>query len=528
MLLLVALTAVIIPFFVLVVLRMTALKGMLISSIIVITLALTVWGVEGDIALASILQGTHKALTIVLILFGAIVLLNTLKHTGAVDRINKGFRNISGDMRVQAIIVAFLFGSVIEGAAGFGTPAAVTGPLLIALGFNPMAAATLALVADSAAVSFGAVGTPIIIGLSNIPGADALLYQDVGVWVTAIDLFTGTFVPAVLVIILTLFFGKEKGIKDAIPMLLWALLIGITYTASALLYAELFGPEFVSVLAALTGLVVAALTAKRGFLMPKTVWREAEEPGFKISEEKSKMGLITAWSPYIIVIALLLITRIVPVINEFALTAIDFSWSNILGIEGITSDWEILYSPGTVLVIAAIIAVMIQRKSFSNFTKASKEALNSIKTAGLTLIFTLALVQVFTNSGMNANELISMTQYIAEAFAGTFGSSWILAGPFLGELGSFITGSATVSTLTFSPVQYNVATQVGLNTNTVLATQVIGSAYGNMICVHNVVAASAVVGLSGKEGDIIRKTLIPALVFGVLAGIGGFVLLTFF
>ena len=173
--------------------------------------------------------------------------------------------------------------------------------------------------------------------------------------------------------------------------------------------------------------------------------------------------------------------------------------------------------------LAAIVAVFIQRKSFNNFTKASKESLLSIKNAGFALIFTLTLVQVFTNSGMNPNDLISMPQYIAKALASTFGSMWIFVAPFLGELGAFITGSATVSTLTFSPVQYSIALQTGINTDIVLALQVIGGAAGNMICVHNVVAASAVVGLSGREGDIIRKTLVPALLYGLLAGIGGFI-----
>ncbi len=526
MLLLVALSAIIAPFIFLVILRMTALKGMFFSAIIVIALASLVWGMEGNIVLASILQGTHKALTILLILFGAIVLLNTLKHTGAVDRINQGFQNISGDMRVQVVLVAFLFGSLIEGAAGFGTPAAVTGPLMVALGFNPMAAAVLALVADSSAVYYGAVGTPIQVGLSNIPGAGPSLFQEVGVHIATIDLIAGTFIPFVLVVLLTLFFGKGKGIKDAFPLLPWTLVVGITYTASALLYAVLFGPGFVAILGSLTGLVVAAWTAKKGWLLPKTEWTDALQEGFELKKENSDMGLITAWSPYVVVVGLLLITRIIPEIKEFALTAIDFTWSSILGVEGITSKWEILYSPGTVLIIAAILAVIIQRKSFSNFAKASKESLLSIITAGLTLVSTLALVQVFTNSGMNVHDLISMPQYIAQVLASTFGSMWIFVAPFLGELGAFITGSATVSTLTFSPIQYSVANQTGMDTNIILALQVIGGAAGNMICVHNVVAASAVVGLSGEEGSIIRKTLIPALLYGLLAGIGGFILLT--
>ncbi|ASK62454.1 lactate permease [Virgibacillus phasianinus] len=527
MLLLVALSAIIAPFIFLVIFRMTALKGMFFSAVIVIALALLVWGMEGDIVLASVFQGIHKALTILLILFGAIVLLNTLKHTGAVDRINQGFQNISGDMRVQVVIVAFLFGSLIEGAAGFGTPAAVTGPLMVALGFNPMAAAVLALVADSSAVSYGAVGTPIQVGLSNIPGAGPELFHDVGVHIATIDLIAGTFIPFVLIVILTFFFGKGKGIKDAFPLLPWALVVGITYTASSLLFAVLFGPGFVAILASLTGLVVAAWTAKKGWLLPKTEWKDALQDGHELKVEKSKMGLITAWSPYVVVVGLLLITRIIPQIKEFTLTAIDFTWNNILGVEGITSKWEILYSPGTVLIIAALLAILIQRKSFTNFAKASKESLLSIKNAGLALISTLALVQVFTNSGMNVEDLVSMPQYIAQALAGTFGSMWIFVAPFLGELGAFITGSDTVSTLTFSPIQYSIADQTGIDTNIVLALQVIGGAAGNMICVHNVVAASAVVGLSGEEGSIIRKTLIPALLYGLLAGIGGFILLTF-
>ncbi|WP_077329206.1 L-lactate permease [Virgibacillus siamensis] len=526
MLLLVALSAIIAPFIFLVIFRMPAIKGMFFSAIIIIILALFVWGMGGAIVTASVLQGIHKALTILLILFGAIVLLNTLRHTGAVDRINEGFRNISSDMRVQVIIVAFLFGALIEGAAGFGTPAAVTGPLMVALGFNPMAAAALALIADSSAVSFGAVGTPVQIGLSNIPGANLEFFNEIGVKITLIDLFGGTFIPLMLVIILTLFFSKKKSLSNVFELAPWALFIGIVYTGSALLFAVLFGQEFVAILASLTGLLVSTFTARKGFLMPKTVWKDALQDNFEIKSEKSEMSLVKAWSPYLIVVALLLITRIIDPIKEFTLTYVDLTWENILGFEGVTSGWEVLYSPGTVLVLAAVLAVIIQRKSFSNFAKASKESLQSIQTAGLALFSTLALVQVFTNSGMNANDLISMPQYIAEALAATFGSGWVFVAPFLGELGAFITGSDTVSTLTFSPIQYSVANQTGMNTQIILALLVIGGAAGNMICVHNVVAASTVVGLTGKEGDIIRKTLIPAIIYGLLAGLGGFIIMT--
>ncbi|MGG0719432.1 L-lactate permease [Robertmurraya massiliosenegalensis] len=526
MLLLVALSAIIAPFIFLVLFKMPAIKGMSISAIIVILLALTTWGMDSKVILSSIFQGTHKTFTILWILFGALVLLNTLRNTGAITRINQGFQFISADMRVQAIIVAFLFGALIEGAAGFGTPAMVTGPLMIALGFRPIAAATIALIADSSSVMFGAVGTPVAVGLSNIPGADTAFFNEIGRTITLLDLGAGTFIPLILVSILTSFFGERKSIKDALPMIPWTLLIGIVYTSSAYLYSVLFGQEFVSILAALTGLVVAALTAKKGFLLPKTEWKEAMKEGFKVDTSKSSMGLVTAWSPYLIVVLLLLGTRILPWLKEFTTTTIDLSWVGILGIDSINSDWKFLYSPGTILTIAAILAFIIQRKSTKTFTKAAKDSLSSMKTTSISLIATLAMVQVFSNSGLNSNDLLSMPQYIATSFADNLGFIWIFVAPFLGELGAFITGSATVSTLTFSPIQYNVANQIGLDANIVLAVQLIGAAAGNMICVHNVVAASAVVGLAGKEGEIIRKTLIPCIIYGLLAGLAGFIALS--
>ncbi|MCE7791403.1 L-lactate permease [Salipaludibacillus sp. CUR1] len=527
MLLLTAFSAIIAPFIFLVLLRMPAKKGMLYSALIVILLAFAVWGMDWHVLSASILQGAHRALTILFILFGAIVLLNTLRHTGAVDRINEGFRNISPDMRVQVIIVAFLFGGLIEGAAGFGTPAAVTGPLMVALGFTPLAAATTALIADSTSVSFGAVGTPVIVGLSNIDGAGIGFFQSIGIHITLMDLLIGTLVPFILVIVLTLSFGKEKSLKHALPMLPWTLLVGASYTVSAAVYAALFGPEFVAILASLTALAVATLTAKKNILLPKEPWQGALIKGFKAEEKKSEMSLVSAWSPYFIVVALLLLTRIIPAVQNFTQTAVDFTWNDILGIDGVTSAWEFLYSPGAVLVLAAFISVFTQRTKISSFTKASKESLNAIKGAALALFPTLALVQVFTNSGINTNDFIAMPEYIAVTMAGALGGVWLFVAPYLGLLGSFITGSATVSTLTFSPIQYNVAIETGLSTNVILAQQVAGSAAGNMICVHNVVAASAVVGLVGKEGDIIRKTLLPALIYALFLGIAGSILVLF-
>ena len=524
MMLLVAFSAVIVPFLFLVLLRMSALKGMIISAIVVTILGIFVWGMQGNVVIASILQGTHKTLTILYILFGALVLLNTLRQTGAVNRINAGFKKISPDMRVQVIIVAFLFGSLIEGASGFGTPAMVTAPLMVALGFRPMIAVVTALIADSTAVSFGAVGTPVIVGLSTLKEANQSFFQSTAEQITVLDLLSGIFIPIIVIATMVIFFGKNKKLKSIIEILPWLALIGIVYAVSAFVYAHVFGAEFVAILGSLTGLVVAVLTASKGWLLPKTVWRDGLDDTYEADSTEHSMSLLTAWAPYVMVVILLLLTRTVPSIEYFTTHVLDFSWNNILNFSEISSEWQFLYSPGTILLLSAIFAIIVQRKSIKDFGNASLTSLSTIKITGITLIATLAMVHVFINSGINAHDLISMPEYIAKNMANTLGPIWLFVAPFLGTLGSFITGSATVSTLTFSPIQLNIANSIGGDPFIVLAAQIIGAAAGNMICVHNVVAVCAVVNMPGKEGSVIRKTLGPALLYCILVGISAYII----
>ncbi|EMB9453867.1 L-lactate permease [Staphylococcus pseudintermedius] len=530
LLMLVALSAVITPFICLVLLRMSALVGMTISAIVVTLLGFSVWGIEAGVIGASLLQGAHKTLTIILILFGALTLLNTLRETNAVARINASFQSVSSDMRIQVIIVAFLFGSLIEGASGFGTPAMVTAPLMVALGFRPLVSVTTALIADSISVSFGAVGTPVIVGLSTLKRANEQLFSETAIHITLIDLFSGVFIPLIIVTTMIIFFGKSNKLNAVLEILPWTLLIGAVYAIVAWIYASLTGPEFVSILSSLTTLIVAVVTARKGWLVPKNEWTEALTDDYKVSDlsQPHEMNLLAAWSPYIIVVVLLLLTRIVAPVKTLTTTVLDLSWTHILGYPTISSSWQLLYSPGTILFIAAIFAILIQRKSFRHFSKACKDSAKTISVTGFTLIATLAMVHVFSNSGLNSKDLLSMPEFIANGMAHTFGDMWLFVAPFLGALGSFITGSATVSTLTFAPVQANIADAIGADLYTVLAAQVIGGAAGNMICVHNVVAVCAVVNMAGKEGSVIRKTLGPALLYCALVGISAFVFATFF
>ncbi len=270
----VALSAVILPLILLGIINMPATKGMSISAFIVLLEGYFLWKMPAKALLASIFQSIHKALPILWILFGALMMLNILQHTGAIDRINAGFHTLSADMRIQLILVAFLFGGLIEGVSGFGTPAMVTAPLMIALGFSPMAAVTLALIADSTPASFGAVGTPLTVGLSNVSEKSAFL-NSIGQRITQLDFFAGTFMPLMLVFILIFVFGKNDGNqkKDFIKLVPWSLFIGLVYSIFALLVSFVLSYEFVSILAPFAAIIIAILTIKLKFLLPKNLFK---------------------------------------------------------------------------------------------------------------------------------------------------------------------------------------------------------------------------------------------------------------
>lgn len=518
---LVSFLPILLPFIFLVVMKMSAKKGMLLSFLIVLVGSYFIWDMEFLVIGSSILQAIHKAFGILIILFGAIFMMNILKTNGAINRINIGFNNLTEDMRIQAIVIAFLFGGLIEGVAGFGTPAVVVAPLLVALGFKPVSAAVLALVSNSVPVPFAAVGTPVQIGLGNLSQSTDF-FNEIAKTITSIDLLAGTFLPSIIVLMLMYFFGKDNTKKDYLEILPWTLFIGISYTVIAFIVARTLGFEFVTIVTVISMLLISTLSIRFGFLIPKNTWQKA------ITDKKetvdSEMSILRAWAPYAIVIVLLVLTRVVPQIKEFALNTVDLSIKNILGVSGISSSLQLLYSPGFILIISALLAVWIQKADKRNIKEASIISIGNVKGAALALVPTLAMVQLFSNSGLNLSDLDSMPVYLASFLGEYLNGVWIFLAPFIGELGSFITGSATVSTLTFSPVQEQIALLYGLDVNVILSIGLMGGAAGNMICVHNVVSVSTVVNTEGQEGEIIKKTIIPAMIYGLLIGLSAFLL----
>ncbi|GIP42888.1 L-lactate permease [Paenibacillus sp. J45TS6] len=526
----------------LVILRMPATVAMPLSFAVTAVLAYFVWDMPLINLTASTLEGVFVTLTVLFIIFGAILLLNTLTHGGALAVIREGFMNISEDMRVQVIIVAWCFGGFIEGAAGFGTPAAIAAPLLLALGFPPIAAVVVALIADSTPVAFGAVGTtfnvgirqgldetsPVFMNYLTEQGIDISGFlQAIAMRLTQIDIFIGTFIPLILVLMITRVFGKNKSFKEGFQMAPFAIFAGLTYTIPAALVATFVGYEFPSLLGALVSLIIVVLAAQKGFLLPKgEPWckfgpSEYVKKEIKAEEEQEASGhtltLAKAWVPYILIAVLLVLTRVIKPLQRW-LQGISISWNDIMG-TGISQNWQILYSPGFIFLLVVAITVVLHEIPRNKMKLAFSEAAGSMVGTAIALVFSTAMVRIFLNSGIEGATLQSMPTELAQLASNVFGGAWPIAAPFIGTLGAFVSGSATFSNMMFSSLQFDVATVNGFAPDLIIALQAIGAAAGNMICVSNVVAVSAVVGVLGKEGQIIRLALIPNLFYVILSGI---------
>ncbi|KOO15744.1 lactate permease [Vibrio xuii] len=538
---LVAFSPIVVAAILLVGLNWPAKKAMPVAFGLTVVIALFAWDMSTTRVIASIFQGLGITISVLWIVFGAIFLLNTLKHTGAISTIRNGFTNISPDRRVQAIIIAWCFGSFIEGASGFGTPAAIAAPLLVAIGFPALAAVLMGMMIQSTPVSFGAVGTPIIVGvnkgldthnigetlIANGSSWDAYL-QQITSSVALIHACVGTLIPVLMAMMLTRFFGKNKSWTEGLDILPFALFAGLAFTIPYALTGVLLGAEFPSLIGGLVGLAIVVSAAKHDFLVPKSTWDFEDENKWpaewlgslkiELDDNKAKpMSMVLAWFPYVLLAVVLVASR---VSAEFkaALRSVSLSFGNILGEAGISTAIQPLYLPGGILVFVALIAVLLQSRSLTPLAKAFGESSKTLIGAGFVLVFTIPMVRIFINSGINGAELASMPVTTANFAAGLVGDAFPALSATVGALGAFIAGSNTVSNMMFSQFQFEVAQTLTISSAVVVALQAVGAAAGNMIAIHNVVAASATVGLLGREGATLRKTIIPTMYYLLVTG----------
>ncbi len=532
-------------------LRLPASRVMPLSYITAVLLALFVWKIPTLQVAAASLNGLIITGTLLYIIFGAILLLNTLQESGGLATIRSGFTNITPDRRVQVIIIAWLFGAFIEGSAGFGTPAAVAVPLLVGLGFPAMAAVVAGMMIQSTPVSFGAVGTPIMVGVRRgldgapqvsefaaargLDGWEALL-PEIGAKVAILHAATGTLIPLFVIAFMTRFFGPNRSYRDGLRLWRFALFAALAMTIPYVIIAHLLGPEFPSLLGSLVGLTIVVPAAKKGFLLPRDepVWQFGPRDSWESEwspdnaltstpEDKSTaLPMWKAWFPYFLIAALLVLSRLPAVGLGSWLKS--FSFSGLLLGTSVNANVQPLYLPGTIFIVVVLVTLPLHQMKGEAFVRGFRRSCKMLLSASVALVFTVPMVQVFIRSGGGLAGLESMPVELASGVAALAGQAWPCFAPLIGGIGAFVAGSNTISNMMFSLFQFEVGQQIGTDPRWTVALQAVGGAAGNVICVHNVVAASAVVGMVGREGDVIRKTALVFLYYVTFSGLLGFAL----
>lgn len=518
--------------------------AILCSWILAFIFATTIWQMNFFHALTWTLFGFLQSIPILVIIFGAIFMLNVLTKLEFIKAIGNSFNGLTTDRRVQIIIIAWFFGSFIEGAAGFGAPQAVAAPLMVGLGISPFFAALAALIGNAGPALFGAAGTPTAGGFATI---ETLIdsYYETGIltenageifWqlnnsVAFTNLFAIIFVPFLMVASITARDGRKRGIKDALAVLPLCIFAGVIFAVPMWLFSFL-GPQLPTLAGAIIGLPVMIFITKKKILMPKEIYRFIDDPVETYDKEKTEISTIMAWSPYVLVALILVVTRLpfLPQIEQVLRfhNNSQININNLLGVVNnsgntINWNWQFLWNPSILAFLPVTVFFLLFAKNtkqrevskFKTLVELVKKTLFQIKHATIALMFGVAMVQLMVNTNWtNPNlEIGSMTTEIAIALSTLLGPFYLVISPFIGVLGSFVSGSHTVSNVMFYGLQMQTAMQLGLPLVTTLVAQTTGGTLGNLIAINNIVAASATTGYKGSETKLIAATIVPMLIY---------------
>ena len=429
------------------------------------------------------------------IILMAVFLYKITVKTGQFEIIRSSIIAITDDRRLQAILIAFCFGAFLEGSAGFGAPVVISAALLIGLGFKPLNAAGLCLVANTAPVAFGSIGIPIT------------TYGNFGYDVMAIAAMVGRQLPFVSFIIplyLVFIMVGWKKTKEVFPAIL---VTGGTFGAIQFLSSNFIGPELPDILSSLASII--ALTVFLRFWKPKNVYQfEHEKQTEKNAQKYTGSQIAKAWSPYIILTVLVTlwgIPQIKAILNTKALTwtqDVPAVMGYLFHVSGTPTILQYKISflglAGTAVLFSTIITKFIVKISWIDFAKTFAETCKEIALPLVTIMSVLALSNIANYSGM----MLALAATLAKT-----GTVFPLVSPVLGWLGVFITGSDTASNNLFGPLQYETANGAAMDPVLALAANASGGVTGKMISPQSIVVACAAVGLAGKESDLFRFTI---------------------
>ena len=476
---------------------------------------------------ANIVSAIISVFTPISVIFGAVFFNRMMETSGAMNTLRSWLGNISENPVAQLMIIGWAFAFMLEGASGFGTPVAIAAPILVGIGFKPMQVVMLALVMNSVPVSFGAVGTPTWYGFKTLLDSGTIDGEDV----SSIGKYSALihFVAAFVIPILALrFIVSWKEIKQNI---LFILLSVLSCTVPYLLIAQ-FNYEFPSLVGGAIGLFVSVLLAGKGIGLAKTEQKKEKQP-------IAAKTLIKAFTPTLLLIIILVLTRVQQLpfkamLNdssewlEFSLGELGifkvskgliFSVENIFK-TGVGDSYKLLYTPSLIpFVVTVVISFFIFALSWNKCKDIYLKSAFQVQKPFLALVGAMIMVKL-----MMVGDDYSMTQTIGKGLADATQQHWVSFASFLGALGAFFSGSNTISNVTFGAVQYSVATATGLSVPLILALQSVGGAMGNMVCINNIIAGCSVLGIDNAEGTILKKTVIPMLVYGLIAAIVAFFL----
>jgi len=502
-----------------------------ISALLVGVIQLFYFQADGRLLAANIISGVLSVITPISIIAGAILLNRVLAISGAESVIARWLKSISTNAIAQLMIIGWAFAFMLEGASGFGTPAAIAAPMLVGLGFHPLKIAILALVMNSVPVSFGAVGTPIWFGLEAL-NLDQEQIFEVATQTALINSMAAFIIP---VLALRFVVSWQMIRQNIVFILLSILSCTIPYY-----WIATWNYEFPSLIGGAIGLMVSIVLAKRGIGLKKTQ-EDIDENGLSKEVTVPFKTLILALLPLILLIVILIVTRIGQLgikglLTDTSLwfgfdiggTYFSVSQALVLSVENILQtsvvwSYKTLYVPALIpFLLVVLISIPLLKMSRSNALEAFSDTGRRIKLPLVSLAAALIMVNFMMLGGEHSPIFL-----IANAFSGMTGDNWSYFSAFLGALGSFFSGSATVSNLTFGAIQQSIAVQVGLPISVILALQSAGAAMGNMVCINNIIAVSTILGIANKEGYIIKKTILPMLVYGFIAGVVGMFLIAF-
>lgn len=474
---------------------------------------------------AYVMAGVVATLTPITIIFGAILFNYTMESSGSIHVIRSWLSQINPNPIAQLMIIGWAFAFMIEGASGFGTPAAIAAPILVGLGFNPLKVAIFALVMNSVPVSFGAVGTPTWFGFGELNLDEASILM-VGQKSALIHAIAGLIVP----IVGLSFISSWQQIRQNIVFIYLSIL---ACTVPYVLLAQ-FNYEFPALVGGAIGLLISIVLANKGVGLSKVAATEEETPSTSVSAIKVAKALM----PLGLLMFILVVTRIQQLgikgllndatamaqwsLNAFGIKFFDVQVSkalivsvqDILG-QGIGASYKTLYVPALIpFVLTVLVSVVFFKLSGKQSHAIFAKALQQTKLPFFALLGALIMVKLMMAGGDNA-----MVKIIGEQFAMMAKQNWIYFGSFLGAIGTFFSGSATVSNLTFGAIQQQIALEAGLDMTTILATQSVGGSLGNMVCINNIVAVCSILGIDKQEGVILKKTVIPMLIYAVITGL---------